>query len=63
MPPPRDIHRAGTRVMSSAMVVIGVALVAVTLARGGGVLAVGVLLGLLFVLLGAGRLYLAGRLR
>jgi hypothetical protein len=33
----------------------------ITLARGGGPLAVGVLFGLLFIALGAGRLYLAMR--
>ena len=38
---------------------LGVALLAVTLAEGGG--QVGILLGLLFVLAGCGRLYLARR--
>ena len=45
--------------MSTLMVVIGVALIASTLTRGGGPLAVGTILGLLFVAAGAGRLYLA----
>jgi hypothetical protein len=45
--------------MSTAIVLIGVALLVSTLARGGGPLAIGVLLGVLFVLAGAGRLYLA----
>jgi hypothetical protein len=45
--------------MSAVIVLIGVALLVSTLVRGGGPLAVGVLLGLLFVLAGAGRLYLA----
>jgi hypothetical protein len=45
--------------MSALMVLIGVALVASTIARGGGPLAIGVLLGVLFVLAGAGRLYLS----
>jgi hypothetical protein len=44
-----------------AMVVVGVALVATTVARGGGPLAVGVLLGVLFCAVGAGRLYLGAR--
>jgi hypothetical protein len=44
---------------SVAMVLIGVALLVSTLARGGGPLAVGVLLGVLFVAAGAARLYLA----
>jgi hypothetical protein len=47
--------------MSTLMVLIGIALLASTLARGGGPLAIGVLLGVLFVAAGAGRLYLATR--
>jgi hypothetical protein len=46
-------------VLSAAMVLIGVILLISTLARGGGPLAIGVLLGLLFIAAGAGRLYLA----
>jgi hypothetical protein len=46
-------------VLSTALVLIGVALLVSTLVRGGGPLAVGVLLGLLFVAAGVGRLYLA----
>jgi hypothetical protein len=45
--------------MSTVLVVIGVALVVSTVTRGGGPLAIGVLIGLLFVAAGAGRLYLA----
>jgi hypothetical protein len=45
--------------MSTVILLIGVALLVSTLARGGGPLAVGVVLGVLFVLAGAGRLYLA----
>jgi hypothetical protein len=45
--------------MSTVIVLIGVVLLVSTLARGGGPLAIGVLLGVLFVLAGAGRLYLA----
>jgi hypothetical protein len=45
--------------MSTVIVLIGVALLVSTLARGGGPLAIGVVLGVLFVLAGAGRLYLA----
>jgi hypothetical protein len=40
------------------MVLLGVALLASTLARGGGPLAIGVLLGALFIAAGVGRLYL-----
>ena len=41
------------------MVLVGVAMVATALARGGGALAVGVVFGLLLALLGSGRLWLA----
>jgi hypothetical protein len=41
------------------MLLLGVAMVASTLARGGGPLAIGVILGVLFVLAGAGRLYVS----
>jgi hypothetical protein len=40
------------------MVLLGVALLASTLARGGGPLAIGVVLGVLFIAAGVGRLYL-----
>jgi hypothetical protein len=40
------------------MVLIGVALLVRTVAAGGGALATGIVLGLLFVLAGAARLYL-----
>jgi hypothetical protein len=43
------------------MIVIGVVLVVRTVASGGGPLASGVLLGILFVLAGAARLYLQRR--
>jgi hypothetical protein len=47
--------------MSIVMVLIGIALVVRTLIAGGGPVATGVLLGLLFVAAGAGRLYLQFR--
>jgi hypothetical protein len=46
-----------TRVLSALMILIGVAIVVRTLAAGGGPLALGLLLGVLFVAAGAGRLY------
>jgi hypothetical protein len=52
-------YLASTRLLSVALLAVGVALVASTLARGGGPLAVGVVMGILFVLVGAGRLWLA----
>ena len=54
----RQLHRTSTRVLSIGMIVIGVALVVRTLAAGGGALATGLVLGVLFVLAGVARLYL-----
>jgi len=61
MPDPRQLHGGATRVLSLAMVALGVALVVRTLTAGGGALALGVLLGVLFVLAGGARLYLQAR--
>jgi hypothetical protein len=46
-----------TLVLSSLMVVIGLAMIVRAIAGGGGPLAVGIVLGLLFVAAGAGRIY------
>ena len=46
-----------TVVLSSLMIVIGVAMIVTTVARGGGPIAVGLLLGILFVAAGGGRLW------
>ena len=54
----RQVHSSSTRILSIAMIVIGVALVVRTLAAGGGALATGIVLGVLFVLAGLARLYL-----
>ena len=58
MPDPRQVHRASTRVLSSLMVLVGLGLVVSTLVRGGGPLAVGLVVGVLFCGVGAGRLWL-----
>jgi hypothetical protein len=47
--------------MSVAMILVGIALVVRTLISGGGALATGLLLGVLFTAAGAGRLYLQSR--
>ena len=57
--PPSRAHGAATAVLSVALVIIGVVMVVRTIAAGGGPLAAGVLLGVLFCLAGAGRLYAA----
>lgn len=54
-------YRHSTRALGAAICVLGVAMVVSTLVRGGGPLAVGVIVGAAFAVLGAGRMYLAGR--
>jgi hypothetical protein len=46
-----------TQVLSTLMILIGVAMIVRTIAGGGGPVALGLLLGVLFVAAGAGRLY------
>jgi hypothetical protein len=60
MPAPRELQRGATRLLSVVMVLIGVAMLVLTLVRGGGPISYGVLLGILFVAAGAGRLWMAG---
>jgi hypothetical protein len=48
---------AATQVLSVLMVLIGLAIVVRTVAEGGGATAFGILVGVLFVAAGAGRLY------
>ena len=55
----RNAYGASTRILGSLLVVIGVAMVVSALARGGGPLALGVVLGTMLALLGAGRVWLA----
>jgi hypothetical protein len=58
----RGVHRAylaSTRALSAVLLLIGVAMVAGALSRGGGALALGVVLGTMLALLGAGRLWLS----
>jgi hypothetical protein len=57
----RDVHRGGTVVLSTLLLVVGVALVVRTLMAGGGAGALGIVLGVLFALAGAGRLWIVWR--
>jgi hypothetical protein len=50
-----------THVLPALMVLIGIALIVRTLAAGGGALAIGIVFGVLFLVAGAGRLYLETR--
>jgi hypothetical protein len=56
------IYRGAVRGLSSIFVAIGVVVLAVTLANGGGPASVGVLMGIAFVAVGAGRLWIATRM-
>ena len=58
MPEPSRFRAASTRTFSLLMVVLGCILIVRTIAAGGGGLASGVLLGVLFIAAGAGRMYL-----
>jgi hypothetical protein len=51
-------YLGSTRALSFVLILLGLVLIVSALARGGGVLAVGVLIGACFALAGAGRLWL-----
>jgi multisubunit Na+/H+ antiporter MnhB subunit len=55
----RRAYATSTRVLSGIIMLVGVTLVISALARGGGALALGVVLGTMLALIGAGRLWLA----
>ena len=55
------MHRTATQILSTAMLLLGLTMIVVALAAGGGLLARGVILGLLFLAVGAGRIYVEGR--
>lgn len=63
LPPGRDVHRQGTVALSTALIIVGLALIVRTFTAGGGAGAVGVLLGVLFTVAGAGRLWIARKTR
>jgi len=54
-------YRGSTRVLGVLTAVVGIALIVSTLARGGGPTAVGLVIGVLFTVIGVARLYLARR--
>jgi hypothetical protein len=55
------IYRGTVRGFSVVLVLIGLAVLAVTLANGGGPLSVGVLMGIAFLAVGTGRLWVASK--
>ena len=61
MPAPDEVYRGVTRLFSVLILGFGLAIIVVTVVEGGGPLSTGLLIGVLFTALGAGRLYLALR--
>jgi len=57
----RQAHRAGTVVLSLVMAAIGVALIVQALSGHGSIISPRLLLGVLFIAAGGGRLYLEAR--
>lgn len=54
----RQVHRSVTSALSIAMVAIGIALAVEVIAGAGGVISIRLLLAVLFIAAGSGRLYL-----
>ena len=56
-----QLGNASARILGPVIAIIGVAIIVRTVTSGGGALSIGVLLGVVFLAIGAGRLYLALR--
>ncbi len=61
MTPPERIYRGSVRAFSIAFLAIGALILVRTLAAGGGPASFGVLIGVLFLAIGAGRLWISSR--
>ncbi|HKT83179.1 MAG TPA: hypothetical protein VJQ84_05010 [Solirubrobacterales bacterium] len=61
MASPERIYRGSVRAFSLVFIAIGLVVLVTTLANGGGPLSVGVVLGIAFLAVGAGRLWVASR--
>jgi len=59
MASPDRLYHGSVRAFSYVFIALGAALLIVTLVAGGGPLSTGVLLGVLFLAIGAGRLWIA----
>ncbi|HEX5309527.1 MAG TPA: hypothetical protein VFW38_10670 [Solirubrobacteraceae bacterium] len=57
----RQVHRTGTWVLSIAMLAVGIALAVEAIAGAGGVISMRLLLALLFLAAGSGRIYVEVR--
>ena len=62
MASPEQVYHGSVRLFSYVFIALGAVLLAVTLAAGGGLLSVGTLLGILFLGIGAGRLWVSSRM-
>jgi hypothetical protein len=60
---PGRVYQGSVRVLSLVFIGLGAVILVTTLARGGGPVSVGVLMGLVFVGVGCGRLYIASKTR
>jgi hypothetical protein len=63
MTTPERFYHSSVRAMSVLVLVLGVAILVVTIAAGGGPLSRGALMGLVFCAVGAGRLWAAARMQ
>jgi len=61
MASPERIYRGSVRLLSLVFVALGLTLLVSTLVRGGGALSLGVLLGIAFLAVGVGRLWIAAK--
>ena len=62
MASPERFYRGSIRAISFLMIALGLAILVSTLVNGGGPLSVGVLLGVAFIGVGAGRLWVSVRM-
>jgi hypothetical protein len=62
MPSPERVYQGSVRAFSLVFVALGLIILAITLASGGGPLSVGTVLGVVFVAVGAGRLWISSRM-
>ncbi len=61
MPSSQQLYRGSVRILSLCFIALGLVILVSTLANGGGPLSLGMLLGIAFVAVGAGRLWIASR--
>jgi hypothetical protein len=62
MASPERIYRGSVRAFSLVLVALGLVILVATLINGGGPLSVGVLLGVAFIGVGAGRMWVTARM-